>query len=221
MDENPEVRTSKKLQEKKARREAEERRAREAKAAQRKRSLVTLVLALLVGALVVGLILNERKSEEQIASVGADEAGCGEIAEHELLGRDHVDEGSPIEYNSSPPTSGSHYANFADPAFYSAPIEKERLVHNLEHGHTIIWYRSDAPQATIDSIENYVSGELPGIFAAPYDEEFSDGSGDYALAAWGATQVCSEFSIPVVESFRETYQGKGPEVVGIPTFEAD
>lgn len=221
MDENPEVRTSKKLEEKKARREAEERRAREAKAAQRKRSLVTLVLALLVGALVVGLILNERKAEEEIASVPIEEAGCSDIVEHELLGRDHVDEGTPVEYNSSPPTSGSHYANFADPAFYSAPIEQERLVHNLEHGQVVIWYSPDAPQATIDSIENYVSGELPGILAAPYEGEFADGSGDYALGAWGANQVCSEFSIPVVEAFREQFQGKGPEMVGIETFEAD
>lgn len=221
MDDNPEIKTSRKLEEKKARREAEERRAAERKSEQRKRSLVTLVLALLVGALVVGLILNERKAEEAITSVGADEAGCGEIVEHELLGRDHVDEGTPIEYNSSPPTSGSHYANFADPSFYSAPIEPERLVHNLEHGQVIVWYSPDAPQATIDSIENYVSGELPGIIAAPYDGEFSDGSGDYTLGAWGANQVCSEFSIPVVEAFREAYQGKGPEQVGIEQFTAE
>lgn len=221
MDDNPEIKTSRKLQEKKARREAEERRAAERRSEQRKRSLITVVLALLVGALVVGLILNERQAEEAISSVPEGEAGCTEIVEHELLGRDHVEEGTPVEYNSSPPTSGSHYANFVDPAFYSAPTEPERLVHNLEHGQVVVWYSPDAPQATIDSIENYVSGELPGIIAAPYDGEFTDGSGDYVLGAWGANQVCSEFSIPVVEAFRETYQGKGPEQVGIEQFTAE
>jgi hypothetical protein len=220
VDENPE-KTSRKLEEKKARREAEERRAAERKAAQRKRSLVTIGLALLVGALVVGLIYSERSGEEEIASVGADEAGCGDIVEHELLGRDHVDEGAPIEYNTSPPTSGSHYANFADPAFYSAPVEPERLVHNLEHGQIVIWFSPDAPDQTIDSIENYVSGELPNVLASPYEGDFSEGSGDYVLTGWGASQVCSEFSIPVIEAFREQFQGKGPEQVGIQPFQAD
>lgn len=220
MDENPE-KISPKLQEKKARREAEERRAAEKKAAQRKRSLVTIGLALLVGALVVGLILNERQTEEQIASVPAEEAGCTEIIEHELLGRDHVDEGTPVQYNSSPPTSGPHYANFSEPGFFSAPVQPERLVHNLEHGQVVVWFDPDAPQQTIDSIENYVSGELPGILASPYEGEFSEGSGDYVLTGWGASQVCSEFSIPVVEAFREEYQGVGPENVGIERFQAD
>ena len=220
MDEKPEIKTSRKLEEKKARREAEERRAAQRKSEQRKRSLVTLSLALLVGALVVGLILNERQAEEAISSVPAAEAGCTEVAEHEILEATHVDEGTPIEYNSSPPSSGSHYAAHGASIFYSEPVEKERMVHNLEHGQVIVWYSPDAPQATIDSIESYVSGELPGIIAVPYDGEFDDGPGEFALGAWGATQVCSEFSIPVVETFRAEYQGKGPEKV-IEPFTAD
>ena len=220
MDDKPEIKTSRKLEEKKARREAEERRAAERKSEQRKRSLFTLVLALLVGGLVVGLILNERQTQEAVSSVPAGEAGCTEVVEHEILEATHVDQGTPIEYSSSPPASGPHYANHGDSIFYSEPVEKERMVHNLEHGQVIVWYSPDAPQATIDSIETYVSGELPEIIAAPYDGEFSDGPGEFVLGAWGANQVCSEFSIPVVEAFREGYQGKGPEKV-IGPFTAD
>lgn len=221
MGDKPEIKTSRKLEEKKARREAEERRAAERKSEQRKRSLLTLVLALLVGGLVVGLILNERDTQETVSSVPEGEAGCTEVIEYDELGAEHVEEGTPVQYNSSPPSSGPHYANFADPAFYPGPIEPERLVHNLEHGQVVVWYSPDASQATIDSIENYVSGELPGILAAPYEGEFRDGSGDYVLTGWGANQVCSEFSIPVVEAFRESYQGKGPEQVGIEPFTAN
>ena len=64
---------------------------------------------------------------------------------------DHVQPGSdPGPFNSNPPTSGRHYAQEYDAGFYeeSDPeVQNEfpegYLIHNLEHGYTIIWYNCD------------------------------------------------------------------------------
>ena len=50
----------------------------------------------------------------------------------------------------TPPDSGSHYANPAPftKHFYAEADRPavETLVHNLEHGYTVVWYRADAPE---------------------------------------------------------------------------
>ena len=56
------------------------------------------------------------------------------------LGRDHVPEGEIVEYNSNPPTSGSHYESWEKPGIYDRPLKDEKLVHSLEHGYIIVSY---------------------------------------------------------------------------------
>ncbi len=211
---------SRKLEEKQERRLAEERRRKQEKSAARRRSLVTLGLALGVAALVVFLIMSERNRTETVAGgVAATEAGCQPVETVELMETaNHVDEGTDIQYNSTPPTSGDHYGNWADPGFYSTPVEEERLVHNLEHGQIVIWYSPDAPTATVDAVTSIVEDEGIALLAAPY-EGLPAGS-ELAFSAWGAFQACADFSNDVLSQFRAQYQGKGPENVGIPPFEA-
>ncbi len=208
---------SRKLEEKRIRREAEERKRAEARRSRRNRNLVTASIALVVAGLVVFLIMSERSDEEsQISSVSEARAGCTDIQEFDEMGANHVDEGTQVQYNSTPPTSGDHYANFAGPGFYEEAIQPERLVHNLEHGQVVVWYSPDAAQATIDSIEGYVEDAGIPMLASAYPQ-VPDGK-SFSLTAWGASQSCDEFSTEVVEGFRERFQGRGPEQVGIPTF---
>lgn len=201
---------SKKLEEKRLRREAEERRKGEMKRARRNRNLITIAVALVVTLLVGFLIINERKAEEEkFSSVSAVEAGCGDVETFELLGADHVDEGTQIEYNSTPPTSGPHYAQPSPTGFFTDPVEPERLVHNEEHGQIVFWYDSAAPQATIDSIEAYVEASPGALVATPY-EQVPSGS-EFSMTAWGASQSCVEVSQEVLDNFRARFQGQGPE----------
>ena len=44
------------------------------------------------------------------------------------------------EYNSNPPTSGPHYAQWEKPGIYNRVLEDGKLVHSLEHGYIIISY---------------------------------------------------------------------------------
>ncbi|MBI2011215.1 DUF3105 domain-containing protein [Candidatus Daviesbacteria bacterium] len=81
------------------------------------------------------------------------------------LGRGHVAEGSKIDYNSNPPTSGPHYEVWTKPGVYSEPQDDRNLVHSLEHGYIIISYNCDKkissfrliPQAKAHGIEDKVN----------------------------------------------------------------
>ena len=55
-------------------------------------------------------------------------------------GRDHVPAGTIGEYNSNPPTSGPHYAQWEKPGIYSKVLQDGNLIHSLEHGYVIISY---------------------------------------------------------------------------------
>lgn len=55
-------------------------------------------------------------------------------------GRDHKPEGTKIDYQFNPPTSGDHYASWITKGFYEDPRADGNLVHSMEHGYIIIWY---------------------------------------------------------------------------------
>jgi hypothetical protein len=61
----------------------------------------------------------------------------------------HIQPGASHEpYNSDPPTSGPHYPQPASAGFYDEAPSDEQLVHNLEHGYVILWYKCAAPDDT-------------------------------------------------------------------------
>lgn len=212
---------SKKLEQKQARREAEERKRQEITRAARRRNLITLGVVGLVGALVVALIVMERGANtvSDDFGVAVDEAGCEDVQTHEPEGREHVDDGTDVQYGTVPPTSGNHYARWWDPGFQSEQIPEEHLVHNLEHGQIVIWYSPDAPDEVLSSLETYVDAEGLPMLAAPYDQVPEPAT--FVVTAWAASQACEEVSGQVLAEFRERYQGKGPEPVGIPTYDGD
>ena len=85
------------------------------------------------------------------------DAGCDPVQENAATGnQEHVAEGTKVEYAQSPPDSGKHYPSPASftKHFYSTDDrpELETLVHNLEHGYTLAWYRADAPEDEIAAL---------------------------------------------------------------------
>jgi hypothetical protein len=205
---------SKKLQEKQQRRLEQERRAQERRREGRRRNLVTIGVAALVALVVVILVVLEKDPTEQLAGTSAAAAGCGDIEEPEVEGRTHVQEGTDVQYATTPPTSGNHYATPANTGFYSAPLQEEQVVHNLEHSQIVIWYRPDAPPEVIDDIEVVVDDERVATLATPYDQV--PGEFNFVLTAWGASQACERVSGDIVNEFRRAYQGQGPEKIAPP-----
>jgi hypothetical protein len=190
----------------------------------------TILTLLFVGLLVAGTVtfFNWTQSDsfdeavdkgvEFIAGESLDEiseadANCGPVERHPSEGHEHVDEGEKVAYDVSPPTSGSHYEVPAAAGFYDtdSDIEPERLVHNLEHGMIVIWYRPNAPDLGFiaEQVEELVEQEPAYTVGAPY-ADMPDGY-NIVLTSWRQAQACEFASQDIVDDFRRQFQGKSPE----------
>ena len=224
---------SKKLQEKQRKRLAEEARKAQQQRAHRRSNLITLGIALLVAAVVVVLIIRQAGDDSggeataAPAGVSVDQAGCTDIEEFEAEGREHVDPSEPVEYGTTPPTSGNHFDTPLDAGFFPSEQPEGQVVHNLEHGQIAIWYSPEAPDAEVDDLEAYVEAannnpDLPAtaprpVLAVPYTQ--LEGDATYAVTGWAASQSCAKYSRDALDEFRGRFQGNGPEAVGVPPFE--
>jgi hypothetical protein len=131
---------------------------------ERQRSLLILgvCVLLVVGLLSAALIPYLKDKHDQaevagtpVAKIGASTsaAACDPVKTKEPTGTarsgatgNHVAIGTKITYPDAPPAFGQHWPNFLSGPeirnFYSPEDrpELERVVHSLEHGHTLIWY---------------------------------------------------------------------------------
>jgi Protein of unknown function (DUF3105) len=123
-------------------------------------------------------------------------------------GREHVEElPAGYEYNSFPPTSGSHNPVPAIYNVYPEPVDQMLLVHNLEHGAVVVQYGDQVPQAEIDSIVAWYSEDPNGLIVAPLPEL----GGEIAVTAWTHLMKCPAFSEEAFDEFTEDHRFQGPE----------
>jgi hypothetical protein len=199
--------------------------------------VICIVLALALLAYPVYLFVDDyRARNAKIEDLGSSlaAAGCDPIAEQPATGnQDHVPEGTKVDYAQTPPDSGTH-----NPApapftkhFYAAadrpPVET--LVHNLEHGYTVVWYRTDAPGSQIQNLERIAKtfgsedyNPADKFIAAPWGE--ADGAGfpagkSVVITRWtadpnnpsdptkqrGVRQACTEVSGAAIKEFMAKY----------------
>jgi hypothetical protein len=224
------VAVSKKLQQKQQRRLAEEAKRARQKKEHRTANLITIGIAAAVVIAVIVIIVLQGGDTAPTENVGvsAAEANCSELETLDSEGNKHVDAGTPVDYQANPPTTGDHWPpdQVSNPGFFPDPVEPERLMHNQEHGQLVIWYNPNAPQEVIDDIEALIEQDNPPTnIAAPWDD--IEEPYNYVLSAWsgdenqGVQMRCELASQQVWDDFREDYQGRGPEQVGIPTFSRD
>lgn len=127
---------------------------------------VCLVIAvLMVGAAawkpITGFFKESKYDDVALQDIGksAKAAGCQKVIETKADGnQNHIATGTEQTYTTAPPAFGPHWneANVA-PAdmsrkFYSADDrpDLEALVHNLEHGYTIVWYDETVSEDELD-----------------------------------------------------------------------
>ncbi len=221
------------------------------KSDQRRRTVLMLaicgVLAIALLAYPVYLFVEDSRARNAtITDFGPDaaSAGCDPVEQNAATGnQDHVAEGTKVTYARTPPDSGAHYASPAPftKHFYTTDDrpEVETLVHNLEHGYTVVWYRTDAPQAEIDNLSNIAKtfggddyNPADKFIAAPWSA--SDGTGfpegkNVVLARWtadptnpgdqalqkGVRQACTQVSGAAIADFMAQYPVAGsPEPNG-------
>ncbi|MDP2695809.1 MAG: DUF3105 domain-containing protein [bacterium] len=128
-----------------------------------------------------------------------------------IIGDDHIAAGSQLpEYNSNPPTSGSHYGQTARSGFRDEEISDQNIIHNLEHGDIWIAYHP--------SIDDEIKEELKQFAAAKViitPREANETA--IAIAAWGRLDTFNieNDTLPIerITDFIRRYTNQGPERV--------
>ena len=232
---NPTVRSGSSRRDKLASFEAARRRE------QRRRTLglLAICLVLAVGLLSYPVYLfaeDYRARHATLEDIGTSltAAGCDPVSETPATGnQDHVPDGTKVPYDVVPPASGPHYAEPAPftKRFYT-PEDRppvETLVHNLEHGYLVAWYRDSISEDERDNLEriaktfdNEEYNPQDKFIAAPWRE--ADGAGfpagkNVVLARWfadpanpGSTnlqksvrQACAAVSGAAIQDFQNKY----------------
>ena len=127
------------------------------------------------------------------------------------LGQKHVAVGTPLTYNSNPPTSGPHYPYPAGWGIYRNPPANEFLVHNLEHGGVIISYDPDVIKGQelerLRAQARSLSTFNPRIIVVPW-QNLDTAIG---LTAWAYLQKLDRYEPTAVKTFYDTHIARGPE----------
>ena len=219
------------------------------KGAERRRGFMIVGVCVVIAVLIVGAAAYRpianwwelRKFEGLgLSSIGAPASVCGEVETKPATGSaEHVPTNTPVPYKDSPPAFGPHWN---EPGVAPAPIarhlysegdrpELESLVHNLEHGYTILWYDEtiaddDEAMQTLRGITAKFTDDSNfrnKFIVAPWTESDGDafpdgqhlslthwsaggedaqGASDAQLGVW---QYCSDVSGAVIEDFMLKY----------------
>ncbi|OGE14748.1 hypothetical protein A3F00_03185 [Candidatus Daviesbacteria bacterium RIFCSPHIGHO2_12_FULL_37_11] len=147
------------------------------------------------------------------------------------LGREHIEIGKEVNYNSNPPTSGSHYVDWVRAGVYVEEKDDRNLVHSLEHGYVIMSYRcnmenqgnmddkGEATQSgTVDKKEDCESrkNQLEEIYNKKGKRKLivvprPNLDTNFALTAWNYLDKFAEFDAARVEKFIDAHLNNGPE----------
>ncbi len=158
------------------------------------------------------------------------EAECGKPTDDEASGNQKHVQGVRVEYDQVPPSSGEHYTNpvlFTASPFFNEkdrpPVEN--LVHNMEHGYTILWFDATMTKDEQDEIKGLAErlrndGKYQQFIAVAWDESYGqfpkkkrvalshwsgDGSGVKNDASVGHRMLCEQLSGDAVKGFMDKY----------------
>ncbi len=110
-------------------------------------------------------------------------------------------------YNSEPPTSGWHTAQLAAWGTYlDEPPHDQHLVHNMEDGGVILWYRQGTAEDNVDrasALEEVVGTRWPRTVIVP--QEGLDTT--YVLTAWTRMQRFEHLDVEGKRAFLEAFHG--------------
>ena len=175
----------------------------EQQAKERRKSTIIVAVAVVVG---IGIVLaaalpaylNKRNdpAKKTLSSFGvsAAAASCSSVATTKGTNTDalrtHVADGTVEKYKTVPPSYGPHWAT---PVISSRPFyavkdrpQMEDLVHNLEHGYTIVWYDNTIKGAQLTTLKDLLSSARATDH--PYNEV-------HHLSPWDDAYATTEPSI--------------------------
>ncbi len=137
-------------------------------------------------------------------------------------GNTHVPDSEPVTYKTLPPTSGNHNPVPISDGAFTTPVTDDTStkpnirneVHGMEHGRVLIHYAPSLPEDQQLALKGVFDQDPGGMILFPDP----DMPYEVAVTAWRNMVVCPTYDplvLDVVQNFRDTYRGNGPEQ-GIP-----
>ena len=112
------------------------------------------------------------------------------------------------DYTTNPPAGGPHWGDgVAGPGIKDEEVADELLVHSLEHGAVILWYKADLPQEQVERLKNVfneASGKKIMVPRKNLDVPV-------ALTSWGYILKLQEIDETKIREFIETNNDRAPE----------
>jgi len=177
---------------------------------------VSVIALVIVGGIVAAVMVSGGNRGALVAEVDelAASAGCSEVQNLPVEGREHIQPPEIVEYDTNPPTSGNHYGNWGNTGVYTTPLQDEIQVHNLEHGHVIVQYTTDLDVETVELLEGVVGEDDAWSIIAPRPGM----DVPLAFTAWQSLSRCdAPGDSGAVEGFARdfiaAYKQKGPETI--------
>jgi hypothetical protein len=234
-------------QEKERRRQERLERERKEKAAAARKRRLSLVGAVVAGLVIVGAVAafavggmgggdgggsgdegkpsqasssaDVKLPEQQQSSMAAaaKAAGC-KITHPKYEGNEHsTREFRASDYDTNPPTSGSHNPEWYEDGVYAPGTTPElgKQVHPLEHGRIVVQYEPGTPERTVEQLEALLAEQSDGYHMLLF-ENTTRMDAAVAATAWTHSLTCPEMNPKVfdaIRTFRARYIDKGPEKV--------
>lgn len=179
---------------------------------------VLFTLPLLIGALGCSGDPDPQPPLEPV-SEGEPTGRCSAVVRaYEGASQQHYAACTKIQYSTSPPVFGDHYAEWAAYKTYDFPVPLGFLVHDLEHGAVVVFY--DCP----GGCEDEVTAAQDFIDSLPADPRCSadvrvqvilvpqPGLGSrWAASAWGYSLKADCFDADAFGQFYADHHARGPE----------
>ncbi len=156
-------------------------------------------------------------------ATAVERAGC-ELESYKATGRSphSTDLDEKIEWPTKPPAGGRHFQEWADDAAYEAAPNINKLVHTLEHGRIIIWFKKSLPakeRANLKALydeDAYQMVLTPDETESPYQVAATAWNGEPQPNGTGRLLGCPKYDDAVfdaIRAFKDEHRGNGPEVV--------
>ena len=166
-----------------------------------------------------GSVPEQREFEVDVA---AEAAGC-ELRSSKGDGvTDHTNTlEEKVKYKTNPPASGRHYFQPGSDGAYGEAPPDEVLVHNLEHGRVIVWFKpgmAESQRADLKALfdeDPYQMVMVPRR-NMPYTVAASAWNRDPVPGGTGRLLVCDGMTpktFDAIRTFRDEHRSNGPEPV--------
>ena len=140
---------------------------------------------------------NAEKLSKQMVGEKMSDEGAGHVARN----------ATHEAYKSNPPTSGPHWAGVAGPGIKTEPVADELILHSMEHGAAVVWYREELEQSEIDKIKKAFSSASGKKIMLPRENL----DVPVALTSWGYLLKLQTIDETKIKEFIETNNDRAPE----------